>query len=95
MSKLELADLKAEGGESFHDMVARARPAILEAADVAMAADKPVALVAHAGIVRVALSLALESASAALAFQIDHFRATRLTCFDGGFAVTAVNERLS
>lgn len=95
LSKPELADLKAEGGENFHDMAARAGPAIFEAAQRAMEAERPVALVAHAGIVRVALSLALESASAALAFQIEHFGATRLTCYDGGFAVTAVNERLA
>ena len=95
LSKAELAELKADGGESFHDLAARAKPAIVEAAELAMVTDKPVALVAHAGIVRVALSLALESASAALAFQIDHFGATRLSCFEGGFAVTAVNERLA
>lgn len=95
LTKRELAELKAEGGENFHDMAARARPAIMAAAEHAMEAKGPVALVAHAGIVRVALSLALESASAALAFQIEHFGATRLTCYDGGFAVTAVNERLA
>lgn len=95
LSKVELAALKAEGGESFHDMTARARPAILEAAAAAQQADKPIALVAHAGIVRVALALALEDATAALAFQISHLGATRLTCYEGGFAVTAVNERLT
>ncbi len=95
LSKPELADLKAEGGESFHDMAARAEPALREAAALALDSDAPVAVVAHAGIVRVALAMAMEAAPAALAYQIAYEGATRLSCFEGGFAVTAVNERLS
>lgn len=93
-SLAELADLKAEGGESFHDMQARAEPALRQAADLAMSADVPVVVVAHAGIVRVALATAMGNAPAALAFQIRYNGATRITCTPGGFAVTAVNERL-
>ena len=94
LSKPELADLKAEGGESFHDLLDRARPALEEAAAVSRGADAPLAIVAHAGIVRATLALALGNAPAALAFQVGYLGATRLTCYDGGFAVTTVNERL-
>lgn len=95
LSKAELADLKAEGGETFHDMARRADPALREAAMLARGAVGPVVLVAHAGIVRVALAMAMENAAAALSFQIRHLGATRLLCYASGFAVTAVNEPLS
>lgn len=95
LSKHELADLRSEGGESFHEMVSRARPALEEAASAARAAGRSVAIVAHAGTVRAALAMALEDAPAALTFQVSHLGATRLTCFEGGFAITAVNERLA
>jgi len=95
LSKSELAALKADGGESFHDMAARVEPALREAALVAREAEHPVAIVAHAGVVRVALAMAMESATAALAFQVAYLGATRLTCYEGGFAITAVNETLA
>lgn len=95
LSKAELADLMPEGGESFRDMVRRVRPALEEAASAARAETRPVAVVAHAGIVRVALAMALGDTPAALAFQVSHLGATRLTCFEDGFAITAVNERLA
>ncbi|MEM9321104.1 MAG: histidine phosphatase family protein [Pseudomonadota bacterium] len=94
LSKADLADLRAKGGENFHDMVARAEPALREAAMLARGADGPVVLVAHAGIVRVALAMAMGNAAAALSFQISYLGATRLTCYASGFAVTAVNEQL-
>lgn len=94
LSRAELAALKAEGGESFHDLVARVRPALEAASVLAMGMGRPVVVVAHAGIVRVALSMAMGVEAAALAFQIGHLGATRLTCYPGGFAVKAVNERL-
>lgn len=94
LSKDALADLKAEGGENFHDMARRAEPALREAARLAMAAPLPIAVVAHAGIVRVALAMAMGDAAAALAFQISYEGATRLTCSQGGMAITAVNATL-
>lgn len=95
LSREDLAALRAEGGESFHDMVARVRPALEEAAALAQNTAHPVAVVAHAGIARVALAMAMGADAAALAYQIAHLGATRLTCYPGGFAVTAVNERLT
>lgn len=95
LSKPELAELRSDRGESFHDMAARAEPALREAAALALDSEAPVAVVAHAGIVRVALAMAMEAAPAALAYQIAYEGATRIRCFEGGFAVTSVNERLS
>lgn len=91
----QLVELKAEGGESFAELVARAGPALDEIAGIARRSEKPVAIVAHAGIVRVALARATGSPAAALAFQVSYLGATRLICHAGGFAVTAVNERLA
>lgn len=95
LSLAELAAFKGAGGESFHDMAARVRPALLEAAEQAMGQDRAVAVVAHAGVVRVALAMAMGVEAPALAFQIAYLGSTRLTCYPGGFAVTAVNERLA
>ncbi|MGR3513723.1 MAG: histidine phosphatase family protein [Paracoccaceae bacterium] len=95
LSKADLADHTPEGGESFQDMAARATPALREAADLALGAERPVVVVAHAGILRAALAMAMEAPAAALAFQIDYLGAVRLLCLDDGFAIMAVNERLS
>ncbi|MEM6761218.1 MAG: histidine phosphatase family protein, partial [Pseudomonadota bacterium] len=77
-----------------HDMLARVQPAIREAADLAIAENTRVAIVAHAGTVRAALALAMETAAPALAFQVTHLGAARFRCFPGGLAVTVVNEVL-
>lgn len=91
LSRGELADLTGPGGESFRDVVARTRPAFNEVA----AHAGTVAIVAHAGVIRSALALALDAEEAALAFEIDHFSTTRLRCLaDGGFSVMSVNETL-
>ena len=79
---------------AIDDLVARARPALEDAASQAMELERPVAVVAHAGIVRVSLAMAMGAEAAALAFQIRYLGATRLTCSSGGFAGTAVNEQL-
>ena len=55
----------------------------------------PVAVVAHAGVVRAALALALEDVPGALAFEVDHLSMTRLRCLaDGAFSVISVNGAL-
>ena len=53
-----------------------------------------VACVVHAGVVRCGLALAMGAAAPALAFQISYLGATRLRVYEGGLAVTAVNEVL-
>ena len=91
LSRSDLADLAGPGGESFRDLVARVRPALRAAAP----ASGAIAIVAHAGVVRAGLAIALESDAHAMAFEIDHFSVTRLRCLvGGGFSVISVNETL-
>ncbi len=93
LSRAELAEHASPNGESFLDLYARAAPALCDAADRARRGE-PVVVVAHAGIVRAGLGLALGDPSAGLAFQIDPLSITRLTCLPGGgFAIKAVNWR--
>lgn len=86
----ELAKTPVPGGESYDDMGRRSEPILRRAADAALAGG-PVAVVAHAGIVRVGLSMALGVSSAGLSFQVPALSFTRLQCFPGGkFAIAAV-----
>jgi len=79
-------------GESFDDMYHRAMPALQSAAEVAAGGDGPVVVVAHAGIVRVGLSMALGVRSAGLTFQVPPLSFTRLQCLPKGqFAIGAVS----
>ncbi len=82
-----LAARQPAGGESFAQMVARVRPALLALG----APGGPVAVIAHAGTVRAGLALAMGSAPAALAFEIAPLSLTRLRAYDGGFSVISVN----
>ena len=87
-----LASMTPPEGESFRDVVARVRPALVEAA----VHDKPLAIVAHAGVIRAALSIALNHAPSGLAFEVDHLSVTRLRCLPGGgFSIISVNGALA
>ncbi|MBS0565380.1 MAG: histidine phosphatase family protein [Proteobacteria bacterium] len=87
LSRAELAAHRPPGGESFADLCARAGPAL-----TAIAADGSATVVAHAGIVRAALALAIGTAAAALAFDVAPLSVTRLTRLgDGPWAITGVN----
>lgn len=88
MSRAALAERCPVGGESFTQMVVRVRPALQ---DIAMQAQGPVAVVAHAGTVRAGLALALDDAAAALAFEVAPLSMTRLRRFEGGWSIAAVN----
>lgn len=91
LSRSELVELSGPGGESFADLYARVTPALKEAADRARTGE-PVVVVAHAGVVRAGLGLALGDLAAGLVFQVDPLSVTRLTCLaGGGFAIKAVN----
>ena len=91
VSRTELAEVSAPGGESFADLCARVAPALMEFADRARTGEV-VVVVAHAGVVRAGLGLALDDMAAGLAFQVDPLSITRLTCLTGGgFAIKAVN----
>lgn len=91
LPRSELVDVSGPDGESFADLYARVTPALIGAAERART-GAPVAVVAHAGVVRAGLGLALGDMAAGLAFQVDPLSVTRLTCLTGGgFAIKAVN----
>lgn len=87
-----LALRKAEGGESFVDMVARVTPA-LQAYGAQVVTGGPIAVVAHAGTVRAGLALALGTAPPALAFEVAPLSVTRLRYLDGDWSIICVNVR--
>ena len=83
-----LAILRPPGGESFSDLCGRAAPAL----EALAARSGRVAVVAHGGLVRAALALALGTRSSALAFQVAPLSLTRLTRFHGmGWSIDKVN----
>lgn len=88
LSGAALARHRPPAGESFEDLCQRATPALRKAA----ALTGTVAIVAHAGIVRAGLALALGDVGAALAFDVAPLSVTRLRPLpDGGFGVVSVN----
>jgi alpha-ribazole phosphatase len=79
-------------GESFADLCARTKPALL--AHAAAALDGPVVLVVHAGVIRSVLALVCGSVPAGLAFEIANLSITRLRCGeDGPLSIMAVNQQ--
>lgn len=88
----ELAQRRAEGGESFADMVRRVHPALIEVAAAVRNGDRPAAVIAHAGTVRAGLAMALETPSDALVFEVAPLSVTRLRCYSGGVSIISVNE---
>lgn len=85
-----LAHHRPPSGESFSDMVARMRPAMDELALHATSTGS-VAVMAHAGIVRAALGIALGQPHLGLAFDVQPLSVTRLRCLSQGFAILSVN----
>lgn len=85
----ELAAHRPPSGESFHDLCARVCPEIHGLA--AQNSGKRIAIVAHAGTIRAALSLAV-GAPAALSFQIANLSLTRLIILQSGLcSIAGVN----
>lgn len=91
LGALTLTDLAAHrppGGESFADLSARVLPALTEAATL----GGRVVIVAHAGVVRAALGLALGRAELGLAFQVAPLSMTQILALPGGqWSVAGVN----
>ena len=86
LTRAELAHHRAGGGESFADLCARVAPVLTDV-------QTDTVIVAHAGVIRGALALALQDIAAGLAFDIGTLSLTRLRRFaDGSFAVLSVNE---
>ena len=83
-----LAILRPPRGESFSDLCDRAAPTL----EALAARGGRVAVVAHGGLVRAVLALALGTRNGALAFQVAPLSLTRLTRFHGmGWSVDCVN----
>lgn len=84
------------GGESFVDLLTRAKRAIWRLTEAH--AGRDIIAVTHGGTIRAALAEALDlSPEAALAFSIDNLSLTRLDRFDGpgvghGWKVVTVNR---
>ena len=89
-----LADHRPPGGESFRDLTMAAGPRHVEALDVTYTVRPgPVVIVAHAGTIRAALSVALGGTPRALRFEVPTLSTTALTRLpDGGFAIRWVNR---
>ena len=92
LGPLSAADLAAHcppGGESFLDLTHRAIPALQDA----IALGGRVAIIAHAGIIRAALGMALNAPAQGLAFQIAPLSLTTITALPGGaFSIAGVNR---
>lgn len=89
LEREQLAAHRPPGGESHADMAGRVAPALQD-----LATGGTVAVVAHAGTIRVALGLALGQMSQGLAFAIAPLSLTRLSVMDGEWAILSVNEPL-
>lgn len=92
LGRLSAADLAAHcppGGESFLDLSARVVPALTALA----ALGGRVVIVAHAGVIRAALGLALGAPELGLAFQIAPLSLTTIIALPGGaFSIAGVNR---
>lgn len=92
LGRLSTADLAAHrppNGESFLDLCTRTKPALQDA----IALGGKVVIVAHAGVIRAALSLALNAPAQGLAFQIAPLSLTTIIALPGGaFAIAGVNR---
>ncbi|MFD2175751.1 histidine phosphatase family protein [Rhodobacter lacus] len=89
MTRAELACHRPPAGESFEDQCARVFPALRDLAGQ----GGRTAVVAHAGVVRAALALAMGHIPAALAFDIAPLSLTRIVALPGGhWGVGAVNR---
>lgn len=83
-----LAHMRPPGGESFADLCARVQPALTALVD----GPGPVAVAAHAGTIRAALSLALGAPASGLTFAVAPLSLTCVTHVPGhGWSIGVVN----
>lgn len=89
LSTADLAAHRPPNGESFLDLCTRTKPALQDA----IALGGKVVIVAHAGVIRAALGLALGAAAQGLSFQIAPLSLTTITALPGGvFSISGVNR---
>ncbi len=88
LAPYDLAAHRAKGGESFFQVADRIAPALRDLS----AREGKVALVAHAGVIRATLGLALTSVEAGLSFAVSNWSVTHLRSLGGGpWAIMRVN----
>jgi broad specificity phosphatase PhoE len=89
------ADERAPGGESFADLVARVRGAIVELIEAHRSRD--IVAVAHGGTIRAAIAIALDlQPQGGLAFATDNCAITQLDLYEGGeqgWRVVTINHQ--
>ncbi|MEO5621429.1 MAG: histidine phosphatase family protein [Cypionkella sp.] len=91
LGPLSLADLAAHRppqGESFNDLTARVAPVF----DALLTQPGTSIILAHAGVIRAALGLALGQSHLGLAFQIAPLSLTRLIYAGTTWSIACVNE---
>jgi len=89
LSGADLARHTPPGGESFADLCDRVTPALQELAG----RGGRIAVMAHAGVVRAALAVALGHEASALAFRVDPLSVTRMSVLGGdAWSIGCVNE---
>ncbi|MEO9826446.1 MAG: histidine phosphatase family protein [Paracoccaceae bacterium] len=85
-----LARHRPPQGESFLDLCDRVKPAFEDAAQ--LATEGPVAIVAHAGVIRAAVGFTLGKPASGLGVDVSHLSVTRLRCLaDDGFSMIESN----
>lgn len=86
-----LAAQRPPGGESFDDLCARVQPALLRHSGDRQPGGR-IAIVAHAGVVRAAIAMAIGCNAAALAFKVQTLSLTHIRVLDqGAFSVGFTN----
>ncbi|WP_426033990.1 histidine phosphatase family protein [Cypionkella sp. TWP1-2-1b2] len=89
LSGAALAAHRPPEGESFLDLYARVTPVLLAAGSL----GGRIVIVAHAGVIRAALGLALGVPALGLAFQIAPLSLTTIVALPGGaFSIAGVNR---
>jgi len=89
MSSAALAAHRPPEGESFMDLCARVTPALQ---DLARGGDC-VAVIAHAGVIRAGLALALDAPATALRFEVAPLSVTEIVHLSGhGWSIAGVNR---
>lgn len=90
LGRADLAAHRPPQGESFNDLALRVA-AGLRSISVA----GPVVVIAHAGVIRAALGLALGDGAQGLAFAVDPLSMTRISRYGENWRIGSVNETLS
>lgn len=87
LSRADLAAHRPPQGESFNDLVTRVAAGLR-----AISTAGPVVVIAHAGVIRAALGIALGDGAQGLAFAVDPLSMTRISRFGENWRIVSVNH---